>query len=222
MGTRNETPAWLMAYGEAAARQDRTRKLRRRLALFDWDGVGPTTRWLDLACGHGEALGLLHERGLRLLTGIDLTRDETLGKDPRFRLLTGDATATGLPGGSFERVSCFHALHHLATPERTAALLNEASRLLHPEGELWILDFTDRLSVRLAFGVLRRSSWWPTPGLRRLALLVREEWPFLKDYLPRFGEVLLQLGTHPELELVRRKDTLFYAAFTLKKRKPRP
>jgi ubiquinone/menaquinone biosynthesis C-methylase UbiE len=98
---------------------------------------------LDLCCGTGAQLKLLARAGHTNLTGVDLD-PHMLAVARRgghgFTLLERDATATGLPAGSFDAVILSLAIHE-KPPATRAALLAEAHRLLSPGGVLLVVDF---------------------------------------------------------------------------------
>lgn len=93
---------------------------------------------LELGPGAGAATDLLRTR-VRRLTCVELDRD--LAARLRARLsganvtvLCENATATSLPGASFDAVVCFSMLHHVPAPAAQDRLLAEAARVLRPGG----------------------------------------------------------------------------------------
>jgi ubiquinone/menaquinone biosynthesis C-methylase UbiE len=108
--------------------------------LFDLIGVGAGSAALDMGCG---VLGVLHLLAERV--GVD-GRVVGVDREPRMiesgrelveqhglavELVQADATATGLPGGSFDLVHARTLLLNVANPEQ---ILAEMVRLAKPSG----------------------------------------------------------------------------------------
>lgn len=117
---------------------------------------------LDLACGHGELIRLLHQRVPKAyFTGVDLTAP-MLAEAKRYlpttanvQLLQGDMTDTQLPAASFDLITVGYGLRN--APDLKAALV-EIYRLLTPGGYLAVLDFSrwnSALGARLELTTLR-------------------------------------------------------------------
>jgi SAM-dependent methyltransferase len=89
---------------------------------------------LDVGCGGGLLLGLLQQRGLRVL-GLDNSRDAAVAawSCNRVRVICGDLASTPLRPGSCAAVTMFHVVEHLYD---AAAYLNAARELLAPNGRL--------------------------------------------------------------------------------------
>ncbi|MBI3273331.1 MAG: class I SAM-dependent methyltransferase [Planctomycetes bacterium] len=213
---REEPAEWQETYfDEAEVRKRRARmpgKLRA-LGLGEADRGG---RVLDLCCGGGEALEALHDLGFRDLHGVDVTLSERLRADPRFQVKAGDVRKLELPDASVDFVLLLHSLHHMETVENVSLLLDEAWRVLRPGGRFGIVDFGNTLPIRLAFWVFRHDALLWTRGMRRFGRIIQSEWRFLKDYLPRWGEVekLLYRG---RWEVASRRPGLFYFKLVLGK-----
>jgi SAM-dependent methyltransferase len=108
--------------------------------LFDLIGVGAGSAALDLGCG---VLGVLHLLAGRVgadgrVVGVD--REPRMVESGRelveqhglaVELVQADATATGLPGGSFDLVHARTLLLNVANPEQ---ILAEMVRLTKPNG----------------------------------------------------------------------------------------
>lgn len=97
-------------------------------------GLGGGDRVLDVACGDGETLRLLRERGATAV-GVDL--------EPRAvercggRAVVADAHALPLPDGGFDGVLLECSLSTFADPRQA---LREAARVLRPDGVLVLTD----------------------------------------------------------------------------------
>ena len=126
-------------FTEACARACRDASGR---TSYDWLAElvlsGADAQVLDLACGSGPLLSILHARGAGLrLTGVDMCPEElALARD---RLPHGAATLlqadaqdmAGLPDGSFDAVLCHWALTLM---DPVMPVLREVQRVLAPEG----------------------------------------------------------------------------------------
>ena len=100
-------------------------------ALRDAGESGPL---LDVGCGGGLFLGMMRERGARVL-GLDLSAQAAAlaARRQRIPALAGELMASPLASGSCAVVTMFHVLEHVADPEQ---YLREARRLLRPNGRL--------------------------------------------------------------------------------------
>jgi ubiquinone/menaquinone biosynthesis C-methylase UbiE len=124
-------------------------------------------RLLDVACGTGILLSLLHERiPFAELSGIDGSSDmlalahKRLAGVPHLRLeqvVVGPHAQTDFPfpAKSFDLITCTNALHAVPDPIATLTALH---RLLAPGGHLLLEDFAWRLPS---------FSWWILAGLAR-------------------------------------------------------
>lgn len=124
--------------------------LRRRLTARAVE-LGAASA-VDLCCGTGRQLTLLHAAGLRV-AGADLSpamlAQARRQCPPEVELLLCDATATPWPGGAFALCTVAFALHERPRAVRLG-LLAEARRLLAPGGTLLVLDY------RIPRGALQR------------------------------------------------------------------
>lgn len=136
------------------------RACRREFAR--WLELRPGLRVASLCCGTGsmERAMLAEERELSI-TGIDLGRGQIARARKKNRgagvdYTLGDATRTGLPSGSFDRVLIGLALHEMPRSTRLA-VLREASRLCAPDGR--VLAVEHGRPVTRASRLLR-GLWW--------------------------------------------------------------
>ena len=98
---------------------------------------------LDLCCGTGDQLRLFKRSGYRNLHGLDLDPGMIAFAKSRSSGIiyhVGDASKTGLPDASFDVITISLALHD-KNQDLREAILNEAARLLKPEGTLLTGDF---------------------------------------------------------------------------------
>jgi SAM-dependent methyltransferase len=105
----------------------------------DWLPDNPDTRYLDLACGCGEMLYLLEQRGITSTTGVDLCPEE-LATARRFvhgELVLQDVLEflRAQPDESYDFITAINFLEHL-TKDKLLATLREVRRVLAPGGTL--------------------------------------------------------------------------------------
>ena len=100
-------------------------------ALADSKARGPL---LDVGCGGGLFLGMMRERGLRVV-GLDFSREAAGIAWARQRVpaVAGDLERAPLRAGSFAGLTMFHVMEHLYDPR---AYLKAARELLARDGRL--------------------------------------------------------------------------------------
>ena len=130
---------WFAPSQSAASRLE---EAYRRLVLRDHVRfvaralAGSTARGalLDVGCGGGLFLGMMRQRGLRVV-GLDFS-PEAAGialRRQRVPALVGDLASTPLRAGSIAGLTMFHVMEHLYDPR---AYLAAARELLAPDGRL--------------------------------------------------------------------------------------
>ena len=100
--------------------------------------LAPGRRVLDAGCGTGYGTRLLADSGAAEVSGIDISGEALAAARARCEtasFVEGDLSATRLPGGSFDLVTCFEVIEHLEEQEKVVA---ELSRLLAPDGILLV------------------------------------------------------------------------------------
>jgi len=206
-----ETSAWHKAYKNSQLVARRASSHKRKLERLGALALPRTARILDLCCGTGEALQILHAEGFSNLWGSDITIDEDLQKEPWVQLDASDACALPHATGAFDAVVCMHSLHHLGGVVRIGKTLNECVRVLAPGGRLMVLDHYDSPQLRAAFWGLHKP-WltWPTAGLRNFRLQHEEEWPFMYEYLDAWHAVRAMLRSLPCTPEVERRGMFFF------------
>lgn len=145
----------------------RTLELPLFLALL---GVPSGARVLELGCGRGIGLGVIHERRRPArLVGIDADRsllDQAAAavSGSGAELVHGDVRRMPFPDRSFDVVVDFGTLFHVGRP---AAALREVARVLAPGG-LFCLEtpLNQALSHPFRWGG-RTLPWGAVPELRR-------------------------------------------------------
>lgn len=215
---RAEPAEWQESYFDAAEVAKRRAQMPGKLRDLGLGAADRAARVIDVCCGGGEALEALYQMGFRDLHGMDISVADRLGRDPRFRVRAGDVRRLDHEAASADWILCLHSLHHLETPENVRRLLEECFRVLKPGGRLGLIDFDNRLLIRLAFWIFRHDALLWTRGMKRFGRIIQSEWRFLSGYLPRWREVERMLvGGAWEIE--RHRRGLFY--FRLVLRKPR-
>jgi len=97
---------------------------------------------LDICCGTGSQLHLLQSRKHHV-TGLDLSLSAlkyALYKYPGIQFVCADAVQIPVKGASFKGIIISFSLHDKASCVRDD-LMNEAKRLLVPEGRIILVDF---------------------------------------------------------------------------------
>ncbi len=161
---------------ESAAHYERA-ALGLHLRLKPWLPKNPDARCLDLACGCGEVLYLLEQRGFRHTTGVDLCAEELERARSYVKgdLLNSDVFAylKRCASESVDFVTALNFLEHLSK-DALLATLKELRRVLRPGGTL-VAMVPNAISP---FGVLTRHwdithEWAFTPNnFHQLAALV--------------------------------------------------
>ena len=218
---RVESNQWLDVYGDAAQSARRRRMMPRKLQNLGLGSiVDHTAAVLDLCCGHGETLDVLYEMGFRNLTGVDIHPTAEILDEKRFHVVAGDACEPNqIPSSSMDWILCLHALHHLETADRIRILMDSAARILKPTGLISFVDFPNSPQIRAAFWFfVHCKPLLVTPYLRWFGTITQEEWPFLKDYLPRFSQVWRVIHDDPRFEVEINRHELFYFYLTLRKK----
>ncbi|WP_243039922.1 class I SAM-dependent methyltransferase [Dyella sedimenti] len=120
------------------------------VAMREWlereHGVNPEWRVADIGAGTGISARLFLDGGYRV-TAVEPNEpmrraaEQWLGDNPRFRAVDGNATATGLDGGSVDLVIVAQAFHWFDQ----AAARREFQRILRPGGLAAIIWNSRRL-----------------------------------------------------------------------------
>jgi SAM-dependent methyltransferase len=105
----------------------------------------PDSKILDLGCGGGYALKLMHDLGFRDLFGLDFDIPSPKIGDHLARMFggfrtcfharKGDLCKTGLADATYDLVTCISVIEHDVD---VPAFLRESARLLKPGGKLFV------------------------------------------------------------------------------------
>ncbi len=121
-------------------------------------------RILDLCCGTGDQLKKLSDAGFNNLTGVDLSTEmlKVARKGNKIaNLLKCDVQHTGLPDASFDIIIISFAVHEKPAPMQNN-MLAEAKRLLAPDGQLFLVDFSlddqAKMISKVAAGMIERMA----------------------------------------------------------------
>jgi SAM-dependent methyltransferase len=131
-------------YGEWVATYEDTVEDAMDIALLDelrevsWSTVGAVA---DLGCGTGRTGTWMHDHGVDVIDGVDLTPEMlevARGREVYRRLVEGDVAATGLQSEDYDLVMTCLVDEHLADIE---PLYAEAFRLARPDGTFVLVGF---------------------------------------------------------------------------------
>ena len=117
--------------------------------------VGPSSRILDYGCGYGRALRILESEGYSDLIGLDpapamIAAARKTSPGISFEVLE-DFRSLALPGESIDAVLLFTVLTVVPTDGGQRAIMSEITRVLRPNGVLYISDMflqTDARNVQ--------------------------------------------------------------------------
>ncbi len=176
--------------------------------------VSPTARVLDIGCGRGGVLELLH-RQVKLAVGVDPDQRSLVDhRVPTLRRVTGLMERLPFPDQSFDIVLCSWVLEHLACPEQAFA---EVARVL--VGPMGISGAQqEERSAGGHFVFLTPNAWHPLTWANRWlgrfgdwqARLVRR-W-YGRDQADTFP-VVYQANTRHRIEQLARAAGLTTVAF---------
>jgi SAM-dependent methyltransferase len=131
-------------YGEWVATYEDTVEDAMDIALLDelhevpWSSVGAAA---DLGCGTGRTGTWMHDHGVAVIDGLDLTPEMlevARGRGVYRRLVEGDVAASGLASEDYDLVMTCLVDEHLADIE---PLYAEAFRLARPDGTFGLVGF---------------------------------------------------------------------------------
>jgi S-adenosylmethionine-diacylgycerolhomoserine-N-methlytransferase len=154
-------------------RTHRVYDLSRKYFLFGRDGVlrrllaGEWTTLVEIGPGTGRNLARLHrQRPLAVLGGVeasDVMRAHASRRCPWARIDAGfaeDADIGAVLGRPPERILMSYCLSMFTDPDRALA---NARQHLAPGGELWVIDFSDRVRLPGLRGFLSAFHVAPVP-----------------------------------------------------------
>ena len=168
-------------------------------------------RILDLCCGTGDQLKKLAHAGCCNLTGVDLSSEmlKVARKGHKIhRLLQRDVQDTGLDDASFDTVIISFAVHE-KIPGVQDRMLAEAHRLLAPDGQLILVDFSldDQAKLIGKFGVTLVERLAGGEHFRNfkayverggMDAVIQGRFDTRKQFRHAFGAVSIWVMTHPD------------------------
>ena len=179
-------------------------RLRAQLARFDG-----CERVLDVGAGTGN---LIAKSKARVRVAVDLSPHMLLqlrSKDPDVRPVVGIAESLPFPDGSFDLVTTYSTLHHLAD----WSALAEMRRVIRPGGTM-LLDheeaFRERgwrgvgyAALRASLRAVARLWYWRRPAAAPFLAYRRVHWPYSDGLGPI--DFFLTDGAHPDPEVIERE-----------------
>lgn len=172
------------------SREDIRERLKEYVPVVKESGAGEEGRQiLDIGCGRGEWLELMHDEGLSA-KGIDINQVFVQAcHDKGLDVEEGDAIAClrKLPDSSIGAVTSFHLIEHLGFEERIT-LFDECARVLKPGG---IAIFETPNPRNLLIGA---CNFWADPT--HLRPLYPETHKFLMEYRGFSNVELMFLHPH--------------------------
>lgn len=133
-------------YDKSVALPATTRHLRRLAEKID---IGPNENVLDIACGTGEWLLAVQQRGATIV-GLDISHkaiSTCRSALPDDALYVGSAEELPFKDDQFDVVSCLGSLEHFVNP---STALSEIGRVGKPDGRfLLLVPNADFLTLRL-------------------------------------------------------------------------
>jgi ubiquinone/menaquinone biosynthesis C-methylase UbiE len=166
--------------------------------------IGPETKEvLVVGCGSGEEAGILARAFRGKTIGIDLGQEFPFNHEVSApaRLMAMDARQLDFPSASFDLVYSFHALEHIAEPERA---LREMARVLRPGGTFLV-------------GTPNKSRMIGHAGSAH-PLLTKIKWNLMDLKMRLLGRWSNEAGAHAgftEVELRRLCQTAFGSATSI-------
>lgn len=128
---------WSVDYDQIAAtydkRYERNQYAEVEQTLLQFVTSEPGLQILEVGCGTGHWLAILHRRGHQVI-GLDLSAqmlDRAHSLVPDVPLIRGRAEHLPFPSETFDRVFCINAIHHFADKP---AFIEEVRRLLRHRG----------------------------------------------------------------------------------------
>lgn len=115
-----------------------------RRVLAEYFVCGPTEQVLDIGCGTGEFSVFFNPDNY---TGVDIEKKyiEYAQKNYKGKFLVVDANRLPFNDGAFQKVVIVGVLHHL-DDKTSGQVLDEAKRMLVPDGTLLLMEDVDRPS----------------------------------------------------------------------------
>ena len=159
--------------------------------MFDRLGVGPTTRYLDVACGSGYAANIAHRLGASV-TGLDASEalvDIARLRTPDGDFRVGDMFALPFDDGAFDVVTSFNGIWN-----RCDDVLGQVRTVLAGDGLLGLTYWGShqRMGLLPYFAAVIQHS---PPSHQTATMELGETSVVMEDMLRSAGFDVLELGT---------------------------
>jgi ubiquinone/menaquinone biosynthesis C-methylase UbiE len=200
---------WHSVYASDALSRRRKKTHLGKLKKIGLLDLPRDSKILDVACGEGEMLDLMHDTGFSDLTGLDPFEPSRKNISP-WRFVQGRAGKLSFQAGDFDVILCAHALHHLSGVEEIRRFLQEAERVLRPGGRLFIIDHYDSWQLGLAHFLLMSPLAKLEPWTSQFHDQLCAERKELDAYVKHYSEVRQAILGAPFSAKPWRQDLFFF------------
>ena len=193
---------WEEAYLRFETRAQEKAKFRQRFRRMGVDAWPREGRVVELFCGNGAGLEVLHEMGFQDLAGVDLSPTLLASHHLPAGRFVGDCRQLAFPDASVAAFTVQGGVHHLPDVRRDVPqVFREVARCLQPEGrfllvEPWNTPFLRFVRALCAQTWLRRL--WPR--LDALAIMIEEEQVTYDAWLAEPGYIRESFAQHFAVE----------------------
>jgi len=136
--------------------KEKSKWRKRRNKLLDTVQLPERGRVLDLSCGDGQFLELVHlSRPILGLVGVDISEEKIKDAQKEYgwgSFAVKNAGSLSFPNKSFDTIFCNMSLHHYDEPIK---MLSEAGRVLKENGNMYIMDLFPKNKISQAVYNLR-------------------------------------------------------------------
>ncbi|MCB9477402.1 MAG: methyltransferase domain-containing protein [Deltaproteobacteria bacterium] len=156
--------------GDEGLSEDDNRRMyeeagQKLLAILADEGVDPAgARVLEIGCGNGFFTGLMHDAGVRDLTGVDITDvqfERFRARWPEFRFHKADITQVA-PEGRYDLVLMIDVIQHIVTEDALADAFKHVKSVMAPGAAFVLYPMTDRSRRHML-----HVHWWDTDDVRK-------------------------------------------------------
>jgi len=152
-----ELDPWEAAYLRFETPEQEIRKFERRLLRLGARAWPRELRIVELFCGRGNGLRALERLGFTQLEGVDRSAALLAHYTGPARIHEADCRALPFESASRDLIVVHGGLHHLPRiPEDLVRTLDEARRVLRPDGRIAVVEPWDTPFLRLVHAVSLR------------------------------------------------------------------